>query len=193
MAAVAAPAPSPRPVLAEVEELRERLNAPADSGSDALLEALLEAASEQIELHAARQFHPTPGGKPEGVETRTIQLDSRFARLPDLRADEDTVILADGQPVEHCRLLARSGHPAHAIVLYQDAHELTITGRWGFSPVPPDIRHATLVWAARAFFQRQARQADVSQNPETGVASSYFARVPTVVRATLQAYRVVGL
>jgi hypothetical protein len=176
--------------LASVQELKEFLYDQGGTLDPDIAGLFLDTASEQISSEFDRQFYPS------GPETRTIYLDGcTFARIPELRADTDTALLLDGHPITSTRyrLLSRRGHPAHAIVLTSPGFHLQITGNWGFDPVPQAIKHGVLVCAARAAFKRQARQADVQQDIDTGVVTQYFSGLPSQVRALASSYKLVGL
>lgn len=177
--------------LASVERFgRYLINRGNSTTDEAQLEQWLDGASER--LNAKRQFYPS------GPSTRTVVVDGTFAVLPDLRLSEACTVVADGQELEaiDLRFLFKQSpvvQPAHAVVLYRYVGTLEITGHWGFAEVPPGIAESCMAWAARAFFRRQARQADVAVDVETGATQSYFARTPSEVVASLQPYTVLGL
>lgn len=178
--------------LASVAQLREFLIAEGGSRvSDEFAANLLDTASELILGQFDRQLYPTAA-----VETRTVHVGGTYGRIPDLRPDESTVIVGDGDELDPTtyRLLARERlrHPVHAIVLHEPVAALTITGRWGFDPIPAGITHGTLVWAARAFFKRQARQADITQD-DSGALRQYFGGMPSQLRALAPTYTIPGL
>jgi hypothetical protein len=166
--------------LASTEDFVTYLRAMGGTAVAADLELFLDAASER--LNAKRQFYGSTG-------TRTVHVDGTFVRIPDLNRSEACTVIADGHELTAAglRFLARTGHPAHAVVLYQPARELVITGKWGFDPCPEGVRIACMDWAAQAYFRRQARQADVTV-AENGATSTYFARMPSTVRAALEPY-----
>jgi hypothetical protein len=69
------------------------------------------------------------------------------------------------------------------------ANDLTITGRWGWSPTPPDVVDATLAVAARRYRERDAGFSDAYQTPE-GALLQFFKQIPASAKAALDLYRV---
>ncbi len=185
----------PRP-LADVADLVSYLN-PVARGVDEtdLYERVLDAASRRVEERTGRQFTPTPTSDAASdvyVVVQTVPGD-RLVRVPDVR--EASEVTVDGVALDAAdyTLRPRAGRPDEPAVWvelpYPAAGDVAITGRFGFEQVPADVREATVVMAARAVYERNARLADVTQDPEGGVAS-YFRSIPPTVAATLDAYRV---
>ena len=203
-------------LLANVSDVTAYMN-PVARGIDetALYTRLLDAASRRVEEYAGREFLPSPAYVTESPiddsaspVTRTISLGAieygpfhqpslqrwySAARVPDVRSL--TAVTVDGNPVvaANWELEGRAGEPAlrlkmRAIPLVS----VSITGRFGFANVPGDIRQATVELVARAVYERNARLADVVQDPEGGVAS-YFRQLPPSVVSVLQNYQSLGL
>lgn len=207
---------APARLLATRADLTAYLN-PHSRGIDesALYDRLLDAASRRVEEYTGRSFLPDPAYVTESpiVDTappvtvdvgldrveyapfqqRALSAFAAWARVPDVRAV--TAVEVDGVALDATdwALDARAGQPAHAIRLGRGPSDsLQVTGRFGFANVPADVREATVVLAGRALYERNARLADVVQDPEGGVAS-YFRQIPPVVAATLDRYRIGGL
>ena len=207
---------APPRLLATRADLASYLN-PHSRGVDesALYDRFLDAASRRVEEYTARGFLPDPeyvtespivdSAAPVTVDVGLDRVEygpfqqpalaafAAWARVPDVRAA--TTVAVDGVTLDAAdwALDARPGQPAHAMRLARPpTRSLDITGRFGFANVPADVREATVVLAGRALYERNARLADVVQDPEGGVAS-YFRQIPPVVAATLDRYRIGGL
>lgn len=191
---------APAALLATVEDLAAYLN-PHGRGLDetALHERLLAAASARVAERTGRLFLPDPAylaedpvddTAPDTIKTVRCDPGSVRVRVPDIR--EATEITTDGvalDPAGYTLVARRAGEPAVWLDLTSPTSgPVEVTGRFGFAAVPADIREATVVLAARALYERNARLADVTQDPEGGVAS-YFRQIPPTVAATLDAYR----
>lgn len=207
---------APVRLLATRADLTAYLNPhPRGLNEDALYDRLLDAASRRVEEYTGREFLPDPAyvtespvddsAAPVTVEVGLDRVDyapfqqpalsswAAWARVPDVRAV--TTVEVDGVALDASdwALDARDDQPAHAMRLGQAPSDtLEITGRFGFANVPADVREATVVLAGRALYERNARLADVLQDPEGGVAS-YFRQIPPTVAATLDRYRIGGL
>lgn len=198
--------PTPPTMLATVDELEAATGAtrPTTGAARTWLELLLAGASEAMERESERIFRPlqTAADDP-GLEL--VHATSAYARIPDAR--ELTAVRINGTTLAAggaggYRLHARRGHPAHAIMLpasyfvagysgVRASYELELEGRFGFDPTPADVKLTTITWAARTFYEHQARLADQTADPEGG-ASAYFRQVPAGVLATIKRYRVPG-
>lgn len=71
---------------------------------------------------------------------------------------------------------------------YQN-NDLSIVGRWGWMPPPPDIIDACYVVAARLYNERNAAYSDQMITQE-GVVFSFFKQLPASTQAALDTYRV---
>lgn len=204
-------------LLATVADVTSYMN-PVARGIDetALYTRLLDAASRRVEEYTGREFLPDPAYVSESPivdtaapVTRTIALAAieygpfqqpalqRFyavARVPDARSL--TAVTSDGTALaaDQWELEGRNGEPAARLKFRAIPLEsLTVTGRFGFADVPGNVRQATVELVARAVYERNARLADVVQDPEGGVAS-YFRQLPPSVVSVLDPYRTaVGL
>lgn len=206
---------APPRLLATRADLTSYLNPHAQALDESgLYDRLLDAASRRVEEYTGRGFLPDPAYVSESptvdtapavtVEVGLDRVDygpfaqpalARFAawaQVPDVRAVETVTVDDQALTTDEWALDARDGQPAHAMRLTRAPRRgLEVTGRFGFAAVPADVREATVVLAARAVYERNARLADVTQDPEGGVAS-YFRQIPPVVAATLDRYRVGG-
>lgn len=204
-------------LLATVADLTGYMN-PVARGIDetALYTRLLDAASRRVEEYTGREFLPDPAYVTESPlddsaapVTRTVPLAAieygpfhqpalqrwySAARVPDVRSL--TAVTVDGNPVvtTNFELEGRAGEPANRLKMRAiPLVSVSVTGRFGFAAVPGNVRQATVELAARAVYERNARLADVVQDPEGGVAS-YFRQLPPSVVSVLDGYRVsVGL
>jgi len=187
------------PRLADVSDLMEHLDV---QGDEALLERLLDAAEVVAERYARRRFSPDPVDTtgPGIPKTFALTRNKSSLRVPDLRVV--TSIVIDGalisdddyrlsygastEPATHIYL--RSGSYLYSWNGYADAR-ITITGHWGFNPTPPDVIHAVLSSAARAYRMRDASYGD-SVVVEGGGNLNYVRQLSEEAKAILDSYRV---
>lgn len=69
------------------------------------------------------------------------------------------------------------------------SNDLSITGRWGWNPVPEDIVDAVYVVGARRWAERNAFYSDAYVTPE-GMTLQFFKQLPAAAQAALTSYRV---
>lgn len=200
-------------MLATLDDLKLHLRSTGAAGTgaaldDDLLTQLLEAASDRIaQERPERTLEPLPaleaGGADTGEPVEFRRLAGRVLQVPDLR-EVTEIRLDDRDPLtasQYALVRRRPGWPAIYLHLSPGltygASEVIITGRWG--PADSDslepnraVRHAALVWAARAFHNRTARYADNVQTPDGGIAA-YFRQLPPDVLATVNALQIPGV
>jgi hypothetical protein len=187
------------PLLGTVDELRRYLNTPAGGrgADDALLEALLAAASDRIaQARPERTLAPIPATDADPPVARRFRVLGRTVQVPDLRRVDEVALVFAGtrSPVTGYDLDRRGDRPALYLRLPY-AHPgatIEVVGWWGPTVVEPMVRHAALVWAARAWHERTGRYADAVQDPAGG-AASYFRQVPAEVAGTLAVLAVPGV
>lgn len=179
--------------LADVDQLKARLNDRGGKTDDDVLWGLLKAASNVMEQ--VRLFHPDPPPGDDPV-TRTVRLDhARMIRVPDVRSL--TAIDIDGASVDPntVRLVGRDNEPAYHLYLpagVVSGEWMELTGHFGFQAPPEEVVQAVLTLAQRAYHERNARQADTVQDPEGGVYA-YFRQIPPSVEQVRAYHRIPGL
>lgn len=205
-------------LLATVADVAAYMN-PHGRGIDetALTTRLLDAASRRVEDWTGREFLPDPAYTAEGPPivdtaapaTRTVSLARvdlgpfpdpalqffySTARIPDTRSLTSVVVDGTTLAPDQYELDGRPGQPYTRLKLraLPLRGPITLTGRFGFADVPGQVRQATVELTARAIYERNARLADVVQDPEGGVAS-YFRQIPPSVVSVLTPYQVGGL
>lgn len=182
--------PVPGNVLV-VQDLRDFLDVQGTGKATALDDALT-GAFVFSERYTRRRFVPWPLTSGDPVVTFTARADGlRFLhRLPDARSL--ATVVADGVTLTSADYLLH-GHPgpddpAAIIELAAAAAVVVVTGRFGFTPLPGDLRDSILTLAARRYNERQLGGADARELPEGGIVS-YFRSLPAPVKSTLELYR----
>lgn len=199
-------------MLATLDDLKLHLKSTgaASAGAaldDGLLTQLLEAASARMQQERPeRTLEPVPaleGEDDTGDPVEFRRLARRVLQVPDLRTVE-SIRLDDRDPLtssQYALIRRRPDWPAIYLHLSpgltDGASEVIITGRWG--PADSDtlapnvaVRHAAIVWAARAFHNRTARYADTVATPDGG-AAAYFRQLPPDVLAVVNALHIPGV
>ncbi len=184
--------------LATVQELQAYIKV-ANAGDEALLTDLLEGSSLFIERITGRQFHPEPETDDEDAVAKTFSTHGQeFVTVPDLREIESATL--GGAEIDAYTESAGSGYvisgtlPTPSLWLSGldyptlTRNDLVITGYWGFSPVPADIKDACLRLAARGYKERAAGFSDSVSDAEGGLLS-YFRQLPAFVQAVVNSYR----
>lgn len=187
------------PRLATKDELKDYLGSSV-VGADTLLNLMIESSERFVERYTGRRFSPLPASDSDPVVAKTIKLTDERAivRVPDVRevasvtldgvtlAEESDYTLGDyeaASPASTIRLFERP-----ALSRIEPVALLVITGRFGFSPVPPDVKDAVLTIAARRYRDRDASWSDALQLSEGGILS-YFAQLPSNTKMILQSYK----
>ena len=189
------PSDVPAP-LATVDELKAYLNyrpGVVPGGEDDVLQRLIDHASSVF--HRVRQFYPDTGTR----DPIDIDYGPKVVVVPDVRTL--TEVRVDGELVsaDRYRLKARRRYEPNVYMYLARqgkdpilGEELQLTGEFGFPVVPHDVHTQVLVLAARDYYERQSRHADVSQDPDGG-GVSYFRQLPLSVKQIRDSYRVRGL
>ena len=176
-----------------------------------MVESLLSAAERFIQRYARRTFEPLPVLAVDGSDTNPAVAKSfivargrNIVRVPDLRAT--TSVVLDGAALD-----TLSGYypldgwePITTLHLYTPYGEspgwagtaasgnLTITGRWGWNPVPDDVKYAIKALGSRLYKERNASWADAVALPD-GSVLQYFRSLPATVQASISLYRPLNL
>jgi hypothetical protein len=173
------------------------------SANDDLLNAMLDAASETCERLCERQFEPDPSlVAGEDTATPVVRRFStrggRRVAISDLRSATQVTlagtVLAAYTAASGTGYLLVGETPHTVIYLYGAGHsqvtldDLEITGRFGWNPIPADIRDAVLTLAARRFRERDASFADSVQDTELGTLS-FSRQLPPAVASVFDSYR----
>lgn len=145
---------------------------------------------------------PAPVGTYEDTAdpvTRSYELGGRRrVVVPDLRFIADDGVVQDGTVVPVSALadvgyemLSHRGHVVQISIPEGSWGELSVTGRFGFATVPPLLREAIYVLAARMWHERAALQADQAPAGD-GAVQTYFRQLPARVRTAFSAYKLPG-
>jgi len=198
--------------IVEVEELlaygdlrEERVNGP-------MVEGLLRAAERFLQRYARRTFDPQPALAANGTDTNSpiaktfvVARGTNLIRVPDLRAT--TTVALDGLALNTSTgyyPLDTAYEPATTVQLYEPyglqtgwsnpsgPGQLTITGRWGWNPVPDDVKYAVMALTVRLYKERNANWADSVALPD-GSVLQYFRSLPATVQAAIGLYRPLNL
>lgn len=165
----------------------------------AFIDSLIGAASARIIKYTGRVFAPEPTADTSPPVTKTFTVRGSYVRVPDLRSVTSVAYNgitldptygyelwgADGEPSTHVKVLPGAVSPFGGAM----RPTLAITGRWGFTAVPDDIKDACCLWVARRFKAKDANYADTVMQGVEGAAFQYFNQIPVDVKMTLDAYR----
>lgn len=141
----------------------------AETGDDALLTTLLDAATSWIEQHTGRVFAADANTIRRldatcDADGQALYLDVELCQLDSITDASGSVTLGDVTPVP------RNSTPWYA--LKRDAGwsgEVVISGRWAWSLTPPPvIVQATKRLAAYLYHQKDAQVFDVTAEPGLG-------------------------
>lgn len=161
---------------------------------DALLATMLDAAVEvaagPAPLGTGRQLTPDPAdGSP--LQRRIAARGRRFVWVPDAReitqvlADDVAIPAGDYETLPHRGLIVRLELPDRCDIL-------KVTGRWGYSVIPPDLADAIYAHAARNYRERDALYADQVALDDGGQVVNYFRAMPARVKAVYASYQLPG-
>lgn len=183
------------------------LDLTAEKVDGALLETVLDGAEAFAEAYTGRHFAADPvliDGADTGTpvaKTFTMPWNSTSLRIPDLRVatsvTSDGTTLTEGygyeidstdaEPATRLRILNWTPYSTSPFQI-KSFRTVVITGRWGFSPTPPDVKDAVLTLAARRWRERDAAYADRITFAEGG-SLDYLRQLPASVAAILNLYR----
>lgn len=176
-----------------------------------LLQTLISSAERFAARYTRRRFDPQPAlvngadTAPAITKTFTVAPGRVTVTVPDLRAA--TSISLDGALLDTSTgywPLDTSEEPATFVRLYSPygssaflsspsgVGTLSITGRWGWYPVPDDVKVAVMSLTMRLWKERKASWGDTVVLPD-GSIISYFRQLPASVQAGLNTYRKVNL
>lgn len=191
-----------------LSELKLQLRT-AVSTDDTALGVAITAASRQIDQACNRRFGLTGSAVQRLYDFDDLTIEGRDAiEINDLMTSVGLVVTADdgtytypntmtlntdfdlypwnataeGTPWTH--IVRR---PTAATVWLSGARSVSVVANWGFSTVPPAVKQATLIQAAR-LFQRRESPYGVAGSPELGNEMRLLAQLDPDVQALLQPY-----
>ena len=156
------------------------------------LEQLREEVVGLAPLLIGRNLTPPGTGDPDTDETITTGDWMRWVRVPDARAittvvadDSELEAGVDYDPIVH----AAGGTIVHLVLRRRPARTVVITGKFGITPLPPELAGAFYAHAARNYREKDAGYADLVETADGG-AQHYFRQLPPRVRMVYQQFRV---
>lgn len=166
---------SPAPLwYATAVELKNRLNV-QDTARDGEVRDALETASRDVERDTGRRFYLDPGASQRVFNPRNRQVNTaegmRFL-VDDIGSTQGLIVevgttltgwsvVTTGYEYGPDNALAR-GEPitwllrAYIPWVYYPLQRVRVTAQWGWPSVPPQIKTATLIRAARLFKRRES-------------------------------------
>lgn len=191
---------------ATLAELKARMGVPvSDTADDAIMEAVIEAASRAIDGYTNRVFYSTAGqaryfSPASEVLCFVDDVQSVSAVATDRNLDRTWSNSIPGADIELGPLNnAAAGRPYTEIrmkPLAGDSFDLglemvKVTGTWGFAAVPDAINEACLITAAR-YFKRKDAPFGVAGGGEVGQSVALRAVDPDV-QVLVAPFRKIGL
>lgn len=199
--------------LVSVDEVLAYGDLSEDRVDGRLLQTLISSAERFAARYARRQFDPLPAlvsgvdSAPAVTRTFTVRPGRVTVTVPDLRAV--TSVSMDGMLLDTNTgyiPIDTNDEPATFVQLYypygstgsllgyttSGVGTLSITGRWGWNPVPEDVKVAVMSLTMRLWKERKASWGDTVVLPD-GSIISYFKSLPASVQAGLNMYRKVNL
>lgn len=171
-----------------------------DTGSDAQLLSVLEAASRWIDNYTGRVFSVDAADTtryfyPESDQTvsvpdlRTITSiatdedgDRTYARV--LATTDYELLPTDGPPYRSIRIWPQSSYA------FVPGYLVKIVGKFGYLAVPAEVKQANLILASR-YYRRAEAPFGILQSVDLGQFTRISTQDPDVI-ALLQPYRVAG-
>lgn len=173
--------------VVELDEFKAYVNV-TRAEKNALLQSVLNAAIAFGGTYTRRQLELI------GVtEVRRRVSGSRFIRVPDARTV--TGVELDGIQLagvgEGFELLGSPGSSptTTTVEIFARGRNAKVTGTFGMTAVPNDLRDAIIAIAARRYWERETGNSESAASDEYG-AASYFRAMPGEVRVVLDSYRV---
>lgn len=183
--------------------LGKELNADDDE-----LQRYLEAAFKQAQANppygCGRLLTPDPASELDAEVQRTFKLTGRRVRIPDARvisqvllddvASDFTTIDQDDHIV--AITLPRDPVPSYYPPVWSPAPALTrqpvvkVTGRFGFTMIPPDLVEGIYELAARYHYEKAAQYADQVEILEGGAIQNYYRQLPDRTWRAFKTYSV---
>jgi hypothetical protein len=168
---------------------------------DEFLTSALEGAVGYVGRRTVRQLTPVPPEDEDPPITLTTASSPavrvkarRFLRVPDAR--EVTALTINGVAITEYELRRQPqpDSPAPVIdvldaALLVDRPAIEITGRFGFSPVPPELVDGVLALAAQRYQERNGNWGTQQRSDEFGMSGPY-GQLDLATRATLAGYQV---
>ena len=176
-----------------------------DARRDRVLEAVLRSTEQFVASEYRLQLEPLPALVNTGTAEAPVWADTadpvtvrrrvhanRFVRVPDAR--EVAAVTIDGTEVTEYELLPRPGReggPYPRIEVFLRGAVVEVTGRFGFHPLPSDLRDFILSLAARRYKEGPAVGfADARAASDEYGDRIYFNRLPESLKAPGESYRV---
>lgn len=180
---------------------------------DEVLGAYLEAAFDQAQAPwpdgCGRLLRPDPPIVNTGTEEAPVWADSgdpvvhtfkpggrRRVMLPDARSLVEGAVLVDGTAVpagsattDGYELLMHKGVYVQLSVPTGTYGEVSVTGKFGFYPLPATLREAIYALANRYWLERAALQSDTVAVGEGAAPLTYLRQLPPRVRVAFSAYK----
>ncbi|WP_327180458.1 phage gp6-like head-tail connector protein (plasmid) [Streptomyces sp. NBC_01335] len=166
---------------AELADLKSNLNVESeDTTRDAMLQAVLAAASRGIDTSTGRRFwlDEEPTARTFRVGGRVVRGDDGGERLLLDDVGAAPVLVEAGSASSWAAVPDYETGPDNALVRGRPITSLTagswpagrvrVTARWGWPQVPDEIRQATLIQAAR-LYRRKDSPEGVAGSAEWGV------------------------
>lgn len=178
-----------------------------------VLTTVIASAEQTVAMETGRTFVADPafvaGADTDPPVTKTFRVRRRnqtVVRIPDLRSATSVVLdgntltegigfdfntSINGEPYTHISLYFTQANLLTWGASLSASSILSVTGRWGFVPVPDDVHEITLQIAARKWYKRDAQFADQLEisNTQGGSTRDYRAGLTTEQAQTLNRYR----
>jgi hypothetical protein len=164
----------------------------------------LLSAQATAERYCRRTFGADPVLTEAGADTnppveKTVRIGvfDDSVKIPDLRITPTPVVTLDGLSIDlddDYELEPYSSEEPSTFLRLAERPSaqggvLSITGRFGWNPLPADLDDAIYTLAARRYRERQSNHADSVQLPE-GLTLAYFRQLPASVQGTLNMLKV---
>jgi hypothetical protein len=167
-----------------LEELKRQVNVDR-ADKEPLLEAKLQAAIEFARNQTGRQLDPLPDGAGTHSLTRRVSGGRSIISVPDAR--EIVTVTIDGVEVEPAGFYSDRGLITDIELPVHTGSICEISGKFGFDPLPDDLRQAIIEEAANRYYERETGNADSAASEEYGQLP--YSRPPGWARAVFKSYR----
>lgn len=159
------------------------------TGDDPLLELMLESAFAQAQApppHGCGRLLAPADGDPELEQRIVLTHGERRVRVPDGR--DITQVLVDDIEVTDYELVARDGYVVQ-VKLPRWGRVAKVTGKFGFTDLPANLKLAIYTLAARTESERDGGFADQYVLAE-GAGAQNFRKLPLSVKLVFDSYAV---